>query len=85
MPVYKLESFMNSWIPSVMPYILPFLLVYGIRKFPYFPYQAMHQGADISNHTKGTNWVPYTIFEDGIRQILGNMNTHCVDEYPFEN
>ena len=42
----------------------------GIGEVPYYPDQAMHLEADISNLQADTSWRPETSFEKGIRLVI---------------
>lgn len=66
-----LREFMEAIRDAIDP-----TLPLGIGEIPYYPDQAMHLEADISNLTRDTGWVPHTTFEDGICQLLQEIKTH---------
>lgn len=70
----SLRHFMESIRDAINP-----SLPLGIGEVPYYPDQAMHLEADISNLTQDTGWRPKTTFEEGIRRVIEDKK-HAVEE-----
>lgn len=60
-----LRQFMEAIRDAIDP-----TLPLGIGEVPYYPDQAMHLEADISNLQADTGWKPETPFEKGIRLVI---------------
>lgn len=60
-----LREFMEAIRDAIDP-----TLPLGIGEVPYYPDQAMHLEADISNLQADTGWKPETPFEKGIRLVI---------------
>lgn len=60
-----LREFMEAIRDAIDP-----TLPLGIGEVPYYPDQAMHLEADISNLQADTSWRPETSFEKGIRLVI---------------
>lgn len=69
-----LREFMEAIRDAINP-----SLPLGIGDVPYYPDQAMHLEADISNLMQDTGWRPKTSFEEGIRRVIEDKK-HAAEE-----
>jgi nucleoside-diphosphate-sugar epimerase len=75
--VYTLGSgksrILSEYVNTIRDIVNP-TAVLQFGKKDYYPYQAMHLCADISDLKKDTGWEPEVSFEEGIRRTLRHLN-----------